>query len=123
MSWKYTASLKNIDMANLSQLIVRRAAIVQILDLACGKNLAMQKIDSDARRKDERVIHSIFFPMRRDSSEVADHDIWLLSEEYHYYDYISSDLPLSKLTWDDGSKIFSEDIDQGIQKILGETCR
>ncbi|MEN1479786.1 hypothetical protein AAIH16_40230, partial [Pseudomonas aeruginosa] len=78
----------------------------------------MQKIDSDARRKDERVIHSIFFPMRRDSSEVADHDIWLLSEEYHYYDYISSDLPLSKLTWDDGSKIFSEDIDQGIQKIL-----
>ncbi|WP_134601003.1 hypothetical protein [Pseudomonas aeruginosa] len=118
LSWKYTASLKNIDMANLSQLIVRRAAIVQILDLAYGKNLAMQQIDSDARRKDERVIHSIFFPMRRDSSEVADHDIWLLSEEYHYYDYISSDLPLSKLTWDDGSKIFSEDIDQGIQKIL-----
>lgn len=118
LSWKYTASLKNIDMANLSQLIVRRAAIVQILDLACGKKLAMQNVGSDARRKDERVIHSIFFPMRKDSSEVADHDIWLLSEEYHYYDYIASDLPLSKLTWDDGSKIFSEDIDQGVQKIL-----
>ncbi|WP_165668473.1 hypothetical protein [Metapseudomonas otitidis] len=118
LSWKYTASLKNIDMANLSQLIVRRAAIVQILDLACRKNLAMQKTDSDVRRKDERVIHSIFFPMRRDSSDISDHDIWLLSEEYHYYDYIASDLPLSKLTWDDGSKIFSNDIDQSIQKIL-----
>lgn len=118
LSWKYTASLKNIDMANLSQLIVRRAAIVQILDLACGKNLVMQNVDSDARRKDERIIHSIFFPMRKDSSEVTDHDIWLLSEEYHYYDYIASDLPLSKLTWDDGSKIFSEDIDKGIQDIL-----
>ncbi len=118
LSWKYTASLKNIDMANLSQLIVRRAAIVQILELACGKSLVMQNIDNDARRKDERIIHSIFFPMRKDSSEVSDHDIWLLSEEYHYYDYIASDLPLSKLTWDDGSKIFSEDIDQGIQEIL-----
>lgn len=118
LSWKYTASLKNIDMANLSQLIVRRAAIVQILDLACGKGLAMQNIDSDVRRKDERIIHSIFFPMRKDSSEVTDHDIWLLSEEYHYYDYIASDLPLSKLTWDNGSKIFSDDVDQGVQDIL-----
>ncbi|MDH4562296.1 hypothetical protein [Pseudomonas sp. BN411] len=118
LSWKYTASLKNIDMANLSQLIVRRAAIVQILDLACGKGLAMQNVGSDARRKDERIIHSIFFPMRKDSAEVTDHDIWLLSEEYHYYDYIASDMPLSKLTWDDGNKIFSEDIDQGVQEIL-----
>lgn len=118
LSWKYTASLKNIDMANLSQIIVRRAAIVQILDLACRKGLAMQNIDGDARRKDERIIHSIFFPMRKDSSEVSDHDIWLLNEEYHYYDYIASDLPLSKLTWDNGSKIFSADIDEGIQEIL-----
>ncbi|WP_047305951.1 hypothetical protein [Pseudomonas fluorescens] len=118
LSWKYTASLKNIDMANLSQIVVRRAAIVQILDLACRKGLAMQNIDGDARRKDERIIHSIFFPMRKDSSEVSDHDIWLLNEEYHYYDYIASDLPLSKLTWDNGSKIFSADVDEGIQEIL-----
>lgn len=118
LSWKYTASLKNIDMANLSQIIVRRAAVVQILDLACRKNLAMQKTDSAERRKDERIIHSIFFPMRKDSDEVVDHDIWLLSEEYHYYDYIASDLPLSKITWEDGSKIFAEGIDQGLQDIL-----
>lgn len=118
LSWKYTASLKNIDMANLSQLIVRRAAVVQILDLACRKRLAIQKINSEAKRKDERIIHSIFFPMRKDSSDVTDHDIWLLSEEYHYYDYIASDLPLSKLKWDNGNKIFSEDIDQQLQKVL-----
>ena len=119
LSWKYTSSLKNIDMANLSQLIVRRAAIVQVLELACRKKLTIQDVD-DVRRKDERIIHSIFFPMRKDSSEISDHDIWLLSEEYHYYDYISSDLPLSRITWSDGGRVFSDGIDESIQDILSK---
>lgn len=118
LSWKYTSSLKNIDMANLSQLIVRRAAIVQILGLACDKELAMQSISSTARRKDERIIHSIFFPMRKDSSEVTDHDMWLLSEEYHYYDYIASDLPLANIVWENNEKVFEEDIDDKLQELL-----
>ena len=118
LSWKYTSSLKNFDMANLSQLIVRRAAIVQILDLACNKSLAMQCITDKTRRKDERIIHSIFFPMRKDSSNASDHDIWLLSEEYHYYDYIASDMPLSSITWEDGQKVFAGDIDKDFQKLL-----
>ena len=79
-------------MANLSQLVVRRAAIVDILDLACGKRLAMQSSADGVRRKDEQIIHSIFFPMRKDSTETTDHDIWLLSEEYQYYDYIASEI-------------------------------
>ncbi|MEI7606253.1 MAG: hypothetical protein WCJ64_02595 [Rhodospirillaceae bacterium] len=118
LSWKYTSSLKNFDMANLSQLIVRRAAIVQILDLACGKHLAMQAVADGSRRKDERIIHSIFFPMRKDSAEFADHDIWLLSEEYHYYDYIASDMPLANIVWNDGENVFESDIDQEFQKLL-----
>lgn len=120
LSWKYTSSLKNFDMANLSQLIVRRAAIVQILDLACNKNLAMQCITDKSRRKDERIIHSIFFPMRKDTSEASDHDIWLLSEEYHYYDYIASDMPLSSITWEDGQKVFEGDIDNDFQELLAK---
>ncbi|VVP27940.1 hypothetical protein PS838_04185 [Pseudomonas fluorescens] len=120
LSWKYTSSLKNFDMANLSQLIVRRAAIVQILDLACNKSLKMQHITDNTRRKDERIIHSIFFPMRKDSSDVSDHDIWLLSEEYHYYDYIASDMPLSSITWDDGNKLFDDDIDKDFTELLAK---
>lgn len=118
LAWKYTSSLKNFDMANLSQLIVRRAAIVQILDLACAKQLAMQNLPDKIRRKDERIIHSIFFPMRKDSAEFADHDIWLLSEEYHYYDYIASDIPLANIAWNDGEKVFESDIDQSFSKLL-----
>lgn len=120
LSWKYTSSLKNFDMANLSQLIVRRAAIVQILDLACKKNLAVQNSSSKAKRKDERLIHSIFFPMRKDSDECADHDIWLLSEEYHYYDYISSDVPLANISWGDDGKLFENDIDESFKELLAK---
>jgi len=120
LSWKYTLSLKNFDMANLSQLIVRRAAIVQILDLACNKKLAMQNVDDGRRRKDERIIHSIFFPMRKDSNEFADHDIWLLSEEYHYFDYIASDVPLANIAWKGDEKLFASDIDESFAELLAK---
>jgi hypothetical protein len=120
LSWKYTASLKNIDIANLSQLIVRRAAIVEILDLACRKQLSMQAATVTVRRKDERIIHSIFFPMSKDSREVVDHDIWLLSEEYHYYDYIASDVSLANIEWNENEKVFQSDIDQEFQKLLAK---
>jgi hypothetical protein len=120
LSWKYTSSLKNFDMANLSQLVVRRAAIIQILDLACGKSLAVQAVKEGVRRKDERIIHSIFFPMRKDNTDVSDHDIWLLSEEYQYYDYIASDMPLAKIVWGDGNMVFESDIDQAFQELLAK---
>lgn len=117
LSWRYTSSLQTFDMANLSQLVVRRAAIVEILSLACGGKLATQ-ITNDDRRKDEAIIHSIFFPMRKDSREVSDHDIWLLSEEYQYYDYIASDKRLSQIQWIDEEKLFENDIDAQFEEIL-----
>lgn len=123
ISWKYTTSLKNFDMANLSQLVVRRACIVEVLALACGRNLNVQNLDDGARRKDERIIHSIFFPMRQDSTEVTDHDIWLLSEEYHYYDYIASDMPLANITWNSDEKVFENDIDQAFKDLLARRAQ
>lgn len=118
LSWRYTSSLKTFDMASLSQLVVRRAAIVEILSLACGKQLDVQKTSDGARRMDERIIHSIFFPMRKDSHETGDHDIWLLSEEYQYYDYISSDKPLSQISWSDNERLFDGDIDHEFEQML-----
>lgn len=117
LSWRYTSSLRTFDMANLSQLVVRRAAIVEILSLACDRKLDVQTT-ADDRRKDERIIHSIFFPMRKDSHEVSDHDIWLLSEEYQYYDYIASDKPLSQIRWHDDKKLFEEGIDAEFEEVL-----
>ncbi len=117
LAWRYTSSLKNIDMAHLSQLVVRRAAILEVLKLAVQKRLKVQ-INPAGRRKDEQLIHSIFFPMGKDSLETDEHDIWLLSEEYQYFDYIASNKALSSVPWEDGEKLFESDIDSEIQKIL-----
>ena len=121
LSWKYTASLKSIDMANLSQLVVRRAAIVEILSLAIERNLKSQNPDIKERRKDEEIIHNIFFPMKTDSNDVSDHDIWLLGEDYGYFDYITSDKPLAKIMWDDDTLLFEQDVDEEIEKIFKKT--
>lgn len=120
LSWKYTSSLKNFDMANLSQLVVRRAAIVEILELACSRSLTIQKAPRGGKRKDEAIIHSIFFPMKADTQTVSDHDIWLLSEDYQYYDYIASDVPLASIAWNERETIFSSDIDEAFQALLNK---
>lgn len=41
-----------------------------------------------------------------------------MNEEYHYYDYIASDQPLSKIEWEDGKKLFENDIDDAFSEIL-----
>jgi hypothetical protein len=124
LAWKYTSSLKSIDMANLSQLVVRRAAVLEILDLAINKNLNIQTDLPDGQRRcDEKIIHNIFFPMGKDNKETGDHDIWLLSEEYQYFDYICSDKMLSKIRWDEDNFLFENDIDEEMQKLLRRIMR
>lgn len=119
LSWEYDSSLKTIDMANLSQLVVRRSALIDVLDLAVRQGLGVQTdLPDGQRRKNEALIHSIFFPMRKDSEEVSDHDVWLLSEEYHYYDYIASDTPLSQIKWKAGEDLFEPDIDGAVSSLL-----
>ena len=116
LSWMHTSSLKSMDMANLSPLVVRRAAIIEILSLAVSRELSCQS--TDGRQKNESLIHNIFFPMQRDSSEVHEHDIWLLNEEYHYYDYIASDKALSKINLVDENLLFESDVDEELEKIF-----
>lgn len=118
LAWRYTSSLKSIDMTNLSQLVVRRSAMIDILFMAINNELNVQKNDDGVKRKDEKLIHNIFFPTGKDTSEVVDHDIWLLNEEYQYFDYISSEKALSTISWDDESLLFESDVDEELQNIL-----
>ena len=119
LSWEFASSLKTIDMANLSQLVVRRSALIDVLDLAVKQGLNVQtELPDGKRRKNEALIHSIFFPMRKDSEDVSDHDVWLLSEEYHYYDYIASDMPLNQIKWDNGQSLFEADVDDAVGELL-----
>jgi hypothetical protein len=59
--------------------------------------------------------------MRKDSHEIKDHDVWLLSEEYHYYDYIASDKPLNQIRWQNKQTLFEPDIDEEVSKLLERT--
>lgn len=121
LSWQFTASLKTVDMANLSQLVVRRANMIEILAMAVKGLLKVQTdLQPGERRKNEALIHNIFFPMRKDSHEISgrDHDVWLLSEEYSYYEYIASDKLLSQIKLRD-EMLFEEGIDERVDEFLG----
>lgn len=117
LSWRYTSSLQKMDMANLSQLVVRRTAMLEVLQRATELMLSCQKDESGRRRDDEKIIHNIFFPTGRDSNEIKDHDIWILNEEYHYYEHIASDKALSSISWE-GITLFDADIDASLEELF-----
>lgn len=119
LSWKLTSSIKKVDMANLSQLVVRRATIIEILKLAVKSMLNCQG-DAGGRNQNEKIIHNIFFPTGKDNSESIDHDIWVLNEEYHYFEHISSDKSLSTIPWKDQGKLFESDIDESLEKLFAK---
>lgn len=119
LSWKYTSNIKKMDMANLSQLVVRRSAMIEVLRRAVNLMLECQSGDQ-VRRDDEKVIHNIFFPTGKDSNESVDHDIWLLNEEYHYFQHIASDKSLASIPWDGSGKLFDSDVDSSLEALFAK---
>lgn len=119
LSWKYTSTIKKVDMANLSQLVVRRSSILDVLKMSIDSMLACQQ-DEFARQQNEKIIHNIFFPTGKDSTDNVDHDIWLLNEEHHYFDHIASDKPLASFPWDDTTKVFESDVDERLEALFKE---
>lgn len=117
LSWKYTSTIKKMDMANLSQLVVRRSSMLEVLKRAVATMLLCQN-DSIARRDDEKVIHNVFFPTGKDSNDSTDHDIWILNEEYHYFEHIASDKALSTLPWSESEKLFESDVDSSLEALF-----
>lgn len=116
-AWKYTSTIKSIDMASLSQTVIRRAAVLEVLDIAIKNNLLVQSSKNKDRSENEKIIHNIFFPMQTDSELSKDHDIWILNEEYQYYEYIASDIPLAKYRYENQS-VFDSDIDDKLNDIF-----
>lgn len=119
ISWKHTSSMQLMDMTNLSQLVVRRSCMLEILRRAVSLMLDCQTKKEDGARNDhEKIIHNIFFPTGKDSRDSIDHDIWILNEEYHYFDHIASDKPLASIPWNDEAKLFLPDIDASLEELF-----
>ncbi|MFG6459829.1 hypothetical protein [Roseateles sp. BYS96W] len=120
LAWKYTSSIKKMDMTNLSQLVVRRSAMIEVLGMAVDGLLKCQAPEPGKKNENERIIHNIFFPMGKDSKETAEHDIWLLNEEYQYFEYIASDKPLKSIKWTATENMFEPDIDESLERLFAE---
>lgn len=118
LAWKYTSSIKKMDMTNLSQLVVRRSAMIEVLGMAVDGLLKCQTPEPGKKNENERIIHNIFFPMGKDSTETTEHDIWLLNEEYQYFDYIASDKPLKSIKWSATENVFESDIDESLEELF-----
>lgn len=117
LSWAYTSTIKKMDMANLSQLVVRRSSILEVLRKAVKSILDCQS-NNNGKKQNEKIIHNIFFPTGRDSKDCSDHDIWILNEEYHYFEHIASDKPLSSIPWSGGEQLFDGDIDTSLEELF-----
>ncbi|MFB2816012.1 hypothetical protein ACE014_19425 [Shewanella xiamenensis] len=119
MSWKYTSTIKKMDMANLSQLVVRRSAMLEVLTCAIKGELSVQDSKS-GRNENEKLIHNIFFPTGKDSKDIIDHDIWILNEEYHYFEHIASDKALASIPWNESDKLFDVNIDSELEVLFNK---
>ncbi|MBT0570570.1 hypothetical protein KIK84_09530 [Curvibacter sp. CHRR-16] len=118
LAWKYTSSIKTMDMTNLSQLVVRRSAMIEVLDMAVDGLLKCQTPEPGKKNDNERIIHNIFFPRGKDSTDTSEHDIWLLNEEYQYFEYIASDKPLKSIKWSASENVFEPDIDESLEELF-----
>lgn len=120
LSWIYTSTIQKVDMANLSQLVVRRTSMLEVLKKAVESMLSCQNDDNGNRKENEKIIHNIFFPTGKDSNESIDHDIWILNEEYHYFEHIASDKPLASIPWSEAEKLFENDIDSKLEELFSK---
>ena len=73
---------------DLVRYVVKRRAVLQLL----------QKLISRQEGALEEHIHRIVFPLKNTNGEVdyEDHNLWLVDDTLSFYEFISSDIPLSK---------------------------
>ena len=73
---------------DLVRYVVKRRAVLQLL----------QKLISRQEGALEEHIHRIVFPLKKTNGEVdyEDHNLWLVDDTLSFYEFISSDIPLSK---------------------------
>ena len=73
---------------DLVRYVVKRRAVLQLLE----------KLISRRESALEEHIHRIVFPLKRTSGEIdyKDHNLWLVDDTLSFYEFISSDIPLSK---------------------------
>lgn len=90
--FKYIDEINDIGQSKLSQYIIHRKLILELL------NTRLSKTD-EGKYQLEESIHEIIFPMRTTSSDVSTskQNLWLIDEKLSFHYYLASDLPFKKM--------------------------
>ena len=89
---KIETVFENLDKAKQSELahyVSLRKVVIDIFKTVLEKN-------STQKYSTEKLIHSLIFPVRKDSDDTSfnEHNLWLLDERLSFTQYIASDKPI-----------------------------
>ena len=92
---EYAEKISEIGKSNLSEYILHRKTVLEILD----NNLKYQDAD-DMNYVYEKNIHQIIFPMQKTSDEIdyQSHNLWIIDEKLAYHYYLASDKKLKTMS-------------------------
>lgn len=101
----YLKTVTELNQSDLANYVSRRRTTLDILE-------KLIQSDSDGRYAREESIHSLLFPMRKESADVSADasNLWILDERLVFHDYLASDLPFSKMSVMDGGDLQRPDI-------------
>lgn len=79
--------------ASLAQYIVRRKAIIDLLEQRLG-----YRDENKEHKYKEDAIHGIICPLKKTSDDIeyGDHNLWLVDDRLAYYDFLASDTEIKK---------------------------
>jgi len=89
---EYCASVTQLSQASLAEYIVRRKAVIEILEKAL-------EVTDDGKYSKESQVHSIICPMQITSDDVQfdEMNLWLIDDRLAYHHFLASDQPMKSL--------------------------
>lgn len=89
---EYCSSVTQLSQASLAEYIVRRKAVIDLLEKAL-------EINEDGKYSKEARLHSIICPMQVTSDDVKfdEMNLWLIDDRLAYHQFLASDQPIKSL--------------------------
>lgn len=89
---EYCSSVTQLSQASLAEYIVRRKAVIELLERA------LESTD-DGKYSRESQIHSIICPMQITSDDIQfdEMNLWLIDDRLAYHQFLASDQPMKAL--------------------------
>lgn len=88
----YCSSVTQLSQASLAEYIVRRKAVIDLLEKAL-------EIKEDGKYSKEAHLHSIICPMQVTSDDVEfdEMNLWIIDDRLAYHQFLASDQPIKSL--------------------------